>query len=201
MFHLLWILYFPIKYLSLLLNKYEDLNQPEVQEKLEFLLEENKFNTKLRALFQILFMLRRLVSVFVLVFLFEWPFFQCTLLMVLSTINLAYLISSMPMRSKFENYLNLANEACIAIFSHLMTTLLNVSIPKNLFNALGNALVTVVVVNVLINLSSIAVQSIQGSVQEFRRNQIRSKIEKAMAKREIGRQKLETEHGMKFEHY
>ena len=78
-------------------------------------------------------MTRRFVSVLVLVFMFEWPFFQSTLMMVMSTFNLAYLIGTKPMKTKFANFLIFFNELSIALFSHLMTTLLNLQIPESLF--------------------------------------------------------------------
>ena len=77
-------------------------------------------------------MFRRLLSVAVLVFMEKWPFFQCTFLMVFSTLNLAYLVSARPLLTKYENRINIFNEMCIAFFCHIMTTLLNIALPEYL---------------------------------------------------------------------
>lgn len=96
-------------------------------------------------------MLRRLLSVLVLVFA-EWPYFQCTCLMVFSTLNLAYLVSVSPLLTRFENRLNVYNELCIALFSHLMTVLLDIALPDHLKSKLGWLLIGVASVNMIGNL-------------------------------------------------
>ena len=47
----LWVVYFPIMSSYHLLIHFKNLNQPTIKSKLEFLLEENKVNTRMRALF------------------------------------------------------------------------------------------------------------------------------------------------------
>lgn len=79
-------------------------------------------------------MLRRLLSVVVLAFMDDFPFFQCSFLMIFSTLNLAYLIASKPMLTKYDNFINIFNEVSIALFTHLMTTILNIAIPESLID-------------------------------------------------------------------
>ena len=103
-------------------------------------------------MYQIVFMARRLASVVVLVFMEQWPFFQCSFLMIFSTLNLAYLVANQPMLTKFDNYMNIFNEVSITLFTHLMTTILNIAIPESLVNQLGWFLIVVATFNIMTNL-------------------------------------------------
>ena len=71
------------------------------------------------SMFTVYFLLRRLVTGFVLLALIDYPFFQCMFLMVFSTTNFIYVSSVKPMETKKENYIEIFNELCILLCSHL----------------------------------------------------------------------------------
>lgn len=201
MFHLVWMVVFPSYFTYRLVTQFHCLDQDKTREELEFLLEENKHDSRMRALYQVFFMSRRFLSVMVLVFMTDWPFFQCSFLMIFSTINLVYLIAHLPLLTNFENILNFINELSIVIFSHMMTNLLNPNIPESLFDSLGKGLISVVAINILINFIAIASQSIQSLLVEHRKKAAVLKIKQRFAARQKARQKLQQEFGMEFGHF
>jgi len=146
-------------------------------------------------------MMRRLGTVLVLVFLEPWPFFQSTFMMVFSTLNLVNLIANRPLLSKMENRTELFNEFCIAIFSHLMTTLINVAIPDSLKEKLGLALIIVCSFNMASNLVLIVFNSIVGTFTDFRDSNAKKKVFKVIKKRDKMRHQLVEKHNLKLEHF
>ena len=199
--HFLWVIYFPIRYGRKLLQKFHLLDDEEVQSELEFMLEENKFDTKLRALYQIFFMGRRFLTALILTLMSDWPFFQCTIMMIFSTINLIYLYVVQPMQTRTENRLAVFNELCITIFSHFMTNMLNIAIPQNLFESLGVGLIAVVSFNIGVNLIAIGSQSINQLYVQTKMKTIRFKIERNIDKRLVGRRILKDEFGFELKHH
>lgn len=107
-------------------------------------------------------MLRRFVSMLVLVLMGRWPVFQCLLLMGFSLLNMSYLLHTKPMQTKRKNLINFFNEGCILVFMHLLTNMLNTGIPKSLFYLFGYLLMAVVILNSAVNVIAIAVESFLG---------------------------------------
>ena len=60
--------------------------------KFEIILGNTKINTLLRSLYTVFFLYRRFIIVMVLMWIDRFPFFQCSILMLLSILNLAYLV-------------------------------------------------------------------------------------------------------------
>jgi hypothetical protein len=70
------------------------LNTKSTQKWLGVFYIDNKIDTLYRALYNIFFLRRRLITVAVLIFPTRWPFFQCIALMLMSILNLAYMLSA-----------------------------------------------------------------------------------------------------------
>jgi len=93
--------------------------------------------------------------------------------MVFSTLNLAYLLSSMPLKTGPENKINIFNELCIALFSHLMTTILNIAVPESMVNNIGWMLIIVASGNIIGNLIAMGRTSVKLSYKKFMRRRIK----------------------------
>ena len=113
-------------------------------------------------------MIRRFLSVMVLVYLDEFPFFQCNLLMIFSTLNLAYMITAHPLKTKKENRIEIFNEFCIAISCHIMTTFLNIAMPLSLRDELGWFLMAIAGINILVNLILTMLISVKDIIFKFK---------------------------------
>jgi len=99
------------------------------------------------------FMIRRLLTNFTLVVLSKAPFFQCQILMVFSTINLIYLISSKPMNTRLSNWIEIFNETCVVASTHIVNILLNAAVPTEFRAQVGWVLIGVAVLNIVTNLA------------------------------------------------
>ena len=124
------------------------------------LIEGLKHNDLDFVLFNFYFILRRMVIVLILVWLDEYPFFQCTTMTVLSTINFIYMFSSRPLISRSENRIEIFNEGTILVCCHLMTLFLNIAIPQDLQMTLGWIMIGVILVNILVNITVVGSQTI-----------------------------------------
>lgn len=104
-------------------------------------------------MFNFYFIIRRLISVAVLVLIDDYPFFQSTSLTILSTINLIYVVSVYPMERKLANRIEVLNELLILCFCHIMTLFLNDNMPDSLNDDLGWVLIAFIAINVTMNLA------------------------------------------------
>ena len=151
---------FPIVGHRKILENIDALNKPEVVQRYGVYYTDNRTNTKWRALYNIIFLQRRFMSVFVLVYLEKLPFFQTTLLMVFSTCNFIYIVVNYPLKTLEENRIEVFNEGSILTCCHLMTTFLNVAIPIDFKDQLGYVLIGVATLNIAVNLSLVVHNSI-----------------------------------------
>ena len=124
---------------------------------------DNRTDTKERALYNVYFLIRRLLSVIVLVFLTQWPFFQCNFLIVFSIINLSYMVACHPLKTPAENRIEIYNEWTIYMCSNIMAVFLNVAMPTELRILLGWVLMGIAAMNILVNLGI----TVWGSVQDM----------------------------------
>jgi len=108
------------------------------------------------------FVMRRLASAFVLVFLDAYPFFQCSAMMIFSTLNFIYVASVFPLYNPAENKSELLNELAILLCCHVMTLFLNVAIPPSLNSTLGWVIIGVIASNIFANLCIVGYQTLNG---------------------------------------
>jgi hypothetical protein len=91
------------------------------------LLEGLRTSTRPRASFNVIFLIRRLVTSLVLVALDPLPFFAFIGLIWMSLIKLMYLVVSRPKLARKVNILDLNNEGCIYLFTICLGNLLNIA--------------------------------------------------------------------------
>jgi hypothetical protein len=119
-----------------------------------------KTNAWSSVMYNFYFMSRRFMTVMVLVWMEDLPFFQMQFLLIFSTINFIYLVVTKPVEKSFNNKIEIFNEACILLCAHEINVLLDDSIPTNLKDTLGWVIMATAALNILVNLSIVIVNSI-----------------------------------------
>ena len=72
-----------------------------------------------KAMFNIIYIVRRVLTALIIVSI-DFPLAQCQLMVVLSTMNLIYLIVAKPVKEVFINRLEVFNEACVCVSSYMI---------------------------------------------------------------------------------
>ena len=72
--------------------------------------------------------------------------------MILSTINLIYLIAHRPMEGRLDNFIEVFNELCIVSCSHIVDVFLNAAVPVDFRDQLGWTLMAIAGLNIMVNL-------------------------------------------------
>jgi hypothetical protein len=116
-----------------------------------------KLKNLYQAMYNVFFMFRRFITIYVLVFM-AVPYFQISALTVLSLINVCYISRMKPLKKNLN--VEIFNEICIYIIGIFMASMLNVEWPVDVRDILGWALVMVGGGNILFNLSLTCKQSI-----------------------------------------
>ena len=98
------------------------------------------------------FLVRRFLTIMILIYMRETPYFQSSLLMILSIVNFSYLIANQPLYSQRENTVEMFNEVAIYLSFLLQALMQNIAIPLPLSNTLGSVMIVVAVQNIMINL-------------------------------------------------
>ena len=118
------------------------------------------------------------------------PFFQTSLLMVMSTINFIYMVSAKPLVSKSENKIELFNELCILLCCHLMTTFLNIAMPAEFAGVLGWVFVGVATFNVIFNLSCTIYTTLMEFKEKIQKRRQQNLVAQALGLRKKTRNEL-----------
>ena len=100
------------------------LDKKEEYRTLEPFLEGLKLNHFHSSMYNVYFLLRRLISGFSLVMLHAYPYFQCSILMVLSVINFIYTFAERPFLNRKTYFIELMNEFSILLCSYVMNIFL-----------------------------------------------------------------------------
>ena len=109
---------FPIIIGVFLLAFKAKLPSPNFKAKFESFYENIDISRKTALLYNVLFILRRLINAAVVIFLMDYPGIQVQILIMISLLLLIYLMFIMPMETKRLNYLEIFNELCV-LFSCL----------------------------------------------------------------------------------
>jgi len=157
-FYTCMIFVFPV-YVTLMINRnFKRLGHRHIQEQHGIFYEGVVTKTRLQVNYNIFFMVRRLATVLTLIFLRHLPFFQCQVLLLLSTVNFIYVYTVKPL-SPEENKIEVFNEFTIAICSHITNVFLNIAVSLETRDLLGWVLMGVALMNILVNLCVIAFSS------------------------------------------
>jgi hypothetical protein len=151
-------------YIGINLN-FKRLNTQKVKNTYGVFYADNRIDTRPRALYNIFFLLRRFVSVVVLVYGGFWPYMQCAVLLVLSLGNGVYMVVFQPMHTRKMNLIEIFNEATIYICACIMTTFLNVAMPASLRTELGWTLMFFASLNIFVNLCITSIDSVKDTIE------------------------------------
>jgi len=95
-FYDLALIIFPLYAYFLIRDNFATLSTDNTMNKFGIFYEGMSLRTKMSSMYNVIFMLRRLLTAIVLVFMTELPFFQTQLLLVMSTMNVIYMVSVKP---------------------------------------------------------------------------------------------------------
>lgn len=118
------------------------------------------------------FVARRMAMALTLVQLEQFPFFQCTIMTVLSTMNFIYLFCTRPFDSPSESRIEIFNEGTIVLCSHLMTIFLNIAIAEDSLWKLGWVLIGIMSVNIAANIAIVGFRTLYLLYKEFQKRKI-----------------------------
>ena len=136
----------------------------EAEARIGYLCDGVRRNTKTNALYHFYFALRMIITVSVLVFLDEFPYFQCVILLWLTFGWKLYLISCKPLLTyKME----LFNEVCIYSSTHIAMIML-VKTSVNTWNMLGWGLIGFSSLNVTVNVGVLIISQLMLIVDKYK---------------------------------
>lgn len=101
----------------------------------------------------------------------------------------------------YDNRINIFNECSIALFCHLMTTILNIAIPESLVFKLGWFLIFVATFNILGNLTGMGYNTIGDMYSNCQKNKIKNKITLQIKLRLKNRIHIKEKYNMKLTHF
>jgi hypothetical protein len=124
------------------------------------------------SMFNIYFLLRRLLTGFGLVAFYQYPFFQCFCLMTFSIINFVYQFATKPMEEPVENKLELFNEYCILLCAYCMNVFSNPAITPKLGVYLEWTFLAIACGNILVNVIVISMSGCIGGGKDIQRRRM-----------------------------
>jgi len=133
-------------------RNFGNLETIKFQKSYSAMIEGISTKTHAQVYYNVLFMIRRLITVIVLVFAPNIPYLQSATLLLLSTTNLIYVSVARPFQSNFENRTEIFNEFTIMLCSYMFTFFLNIAAPLDLREKMGIVTIVIAVSNVLGNL-------------------------------------------------
>ena len=181
------IFVFPCYGFYIIICNFKKLDKKETKDKVGIFIDNIKLDNKHRVMFNVYFLCRKLLTVLVLVFMDDFPFFQMVILMLLGTLNLIYLITEKPLVFSMENKVETLNEMAVVISSHIMTLFLNTANPQELQDLLGWVIIGLACLVIVINMSVTVISSFSQSyavcLTKRNRNKARKVIDKMFASR------------------
>lgn len=123
----------------------------------EPLYEDLKTSKKSEALFHSAFMVRRMITVIVFIFLGEYGYYQTATITVLSFINTVTLVHLEPFSNKKTNKVELINEFTVYVCCIIKLCFLNVAYDFDRRCNLANLMIFICLANVFYNLSLVLI--------------------------------------------
>ncbi|TNV87548.1 hypothetical protein FGO68_gene6265 [Halteria grandinella] len=164
---------FPFALWALLWSNFGSLVQSDQNERYGSSYFEIKTSSRAALLYNVLFMVRRLVYAGAAVFLDKHPPIQAFVLIASSLMHLAYIMYARPFMERTLNSMEMFNEGCILIASY-HTLIFSDGIPSDNAGEIidfqykaGWCLIGIVSVNVLVNMSVMVYQTKMTTTQDF----------------------------------
>ena len=125
-----------------------------------------KIQTKSQAAYHIWFMLRRFLTVLIIVLLQGREVFQITLMLFLTLFYLMYVLDSFPLQTYKENMIEITNELILFLSIYFCSAFLNPLMPVNTRIFMGYCLIAFAAIGIVFNLTFVANSSIS-SVKQY----------------------------------
>lgn len=149
--YLLLFLIYPIFGAVLIYMNQENLKYGKVPSQLKPFLEGLKMNNFHSLMYNIYFLIRRIMTAVILVTAQDHPYFQCCCITVLSLLNLLFQIMNKPYKLKKDNYMEIFNELCILVSAYMMCIFLSSQSPMEFLKDVGWTFMGVTCLNVGLN--------------------------------------------------
>ena len=108
------------------------------------------------------FLIRRFLTGTLLIVFVEYPFFQCVLLLVMSTMNFIYIVSVKPLENTKQNRIEIFNELCIMVCAHLYNIFLRGEGSLQFLNGTGWTFMGTAAFNIIGNMGIVIMDSLSG---------------------------------------
>ena len=151
-FYSLLAIIFPVWGTIFLVRNFDNLHLNSIKLDYNFLFSDLKLKHLRQVLFHMLFLLRRLATMSVLVLLSDFPYFQIVILLVLSQIQMMYLLDCSPLATKKQNKIVFFNEISTYLVIHISFHFLNPIMDNVLKQSLGWLIIGLISLNILVNL-------------------------------------------------
>lgn len=143
---------FPLYGLGLINLNFNDLHRSSMLKNHGYWYADLNTKSRLTANYNIIFLVRRLLTTVTLVF-WDVPFFQATFLLVISTINFIYTTVVNPFDTKKANIIECFNEFTILLSLYAANLFLDLRLPSVLKNKLGWFTIGCSVLNIGVNMA------------------------------------------------
>jgi hypothetical protein len=133
--------------------KNEEIEQKMREENIHSLFIENILSRHiLQCFFHAFFMLRRLIAIIIFVFQENSPYFQVIELMMMSILNLSYMLTSRPFNTVRENRIEIINEVCYLLMTYLFSVIVNQAIDVKMKTIIGWVMIVAMSLVIILNL-------------------------------------------------
>ena len=156
------LILFPVYAFILIRDNFSTLSTDNTTNRYGIFYEGMSLKTKLTAIYNVIFMTRRLITALVLVLMYDFPFFQTQLLLVMSAMNVIYMVSFQPLSDKLQNRIEILNEVTILLCCYCLDMFLDIAIPLEGRDIIGWALMFFASLNIVINISIIVSSTFLG---------------------------------------
>lgn len=143
-------LIFPVWCYLAVTRNFSKLSEASTRERLMVLVEECRISSLPKALYTFFFVLRRFICGLNLVFLVSYPYFQAVVMIVLSFLNLNYIMVYRPLMH--GNQIEIFNEASIYAISIVLTWFLDQRSPEYAKVTMTNMFIAMVGFNAGVNI-------------------------------------------------
>ena len=131
----------------------------------------------------VIFCYRRLLYIFILVYMKDWPAMQVFTKIYVTLISMFYILKVQPHDDSFTNKMEVINESCILLFNyHLLLLLNSPGGPPELPFQLGWSFISVFIIFLMSNVSILISNSISSVVNKFKKKRENKKMKKQVPK-------------------
>lgn len=135
-----------------------------------------KKDRRISAIYDAIFMIIRMATVLIIVFLSKIPYAQIILVQKVMLFNLAYFIESWPFKENLMNKKEVFNLVCIILYVYTLSTIHNSAISDTLKGYLGNAVIGICSITIVISMIIVVIEKVYYGFQDLIDMRERNKI-------------------------